>query len=149
MRVYFVYSMTHVSDDKGSSSATLMFSFYVCVTQCYRAHYALSAATLLRHTRSYRHWGCVTAKVLSNMKKELGEAEELDGFDEIPPEDQERLRKAWEAGHVAEEDVPETADKSKMIPGYVDPDAPEKPKKGGRKKVSYYDYRRGCPLSCM
>ena len=71
------------------------------------------------------------------MKAELGEPENLDGFDEIPEEDQERVRKAWEAGHVAEEDIPDTADKSKLLPGYVDPDAPEKPKKGGRKKVGH------------
>lgn len=69
------------------------------------------------------------------MKKELGDPENLDGFEDLPEEDQERVRKAWDAGHVAEEDISEAADKSKVVPGLVDPDAPEKPKRG-RKKVS-------------
>lgn len=67
------------------------------------------------------------------MKKELGDPENLDGFEELPEEEQERLRKAWDAGHVAEEDVPPTADKTKVIPGYVYADESERPKKVGHR----------------
>ncbi|KAI0027552.1 hypothetical protein K488DRAFT_61207, partial [Vararia minispora EC-137] len=66
---------------------------------------------------AYRHWGCVTPKILQNMKASLGEVENLDGFENMKPEDQERIRKAWEEGHVAEDDIPETADKTKLIGG--------------------------------
>ncbi|KAJ3535013.1 hypothetical protein NM688_g7039 [Phlebia brevispora] len=62
-------------------------------------------------TFAWRHWGCVTAKVISNMKKSFEDADELDGFDELRDEDKEKIRTAWEVGHVADEDIPESARK--------------------------------------
>ncbi|KAH8917644.1 zf-PARP-domain-containing protein [Atractiella rhizophila] len=55
----------------------------------------------------WRHWGCVSDKVLANMKTKLldGESDDkpvddlLDGFDELKDEDKEKIRKAWEVGH--------------------------------------------------
>ncbi|KAH9968234.1 hypothetical protein BC827DRAFT_1171214 [Russula dissimulans] len=75
---------------------------------------------------SWRHWGCTTTTIINNMKNSFSKADELDGFDDLQPEDQEKIRKAWDDGHVADEDVPETARK----PDAVD-DANEeaKPKK--------------------
>ncbi|EKM56501.1 uncharacterized protein PHACADRAFT_253668 [Phanerochaete carnosa HHB-10118-sp] len=58
---------------------------------------------------AWRHWGCVTSKVIENMKGQFENADELDGFDDLKEEDQERIRKAWEEGHVADEDIPESA----------------------------------------
>ncbi|KAI0826411.1 zf-PARP-domain-containing protein [Irpex lacteus] len=58
---------------------------------------------------SWRHWGCVTSKIISNMKKSFDEADKLDGFGELREEDQDKIRKAWDAGHVADADIPETA----------------------------------------
>lgn len=46
------------------------------------------------------------------MKAQFENADELDGFEDLKDEDQERIRKAWEDGHVADEDIPETARKS-------------------------------------
>jgi hypothetical protein len=46
------------------------------------------------------------------MKSSFSSADELDGFDELQPADQEKVRKAWEDGHVADEDIPETARKA-------------------------------------
>ncbi|KAI0360416.1 zf-PARP-domain-containing protein [Trametes cingulata] len=81
---------------------------------------------------SWRHWGCVTPKIITNMKNAFNEADELDGFDDLKEEDQERVKKAWEEGHVAPEDVPETARKAE---GEEDEDEEdEKPKKKGGKK---------------
>ena len=65
------------------------------------------------------------------MKNSFNEADELDGYDELNDDDQERIRKAWEDGHVADEDVPETAKKGD---GEEDEDEEEKPKKRGGKK---------------
>lgn len=45
------------------------------------------------------------------MKKSFSSADELDGFDELQPADQEKVRQAWDDGHVADEDIPETARK--------------------------------------
>lgn len=45
------------------------------------------------------------------MKRSFSSADELDGFDELQPADQQKIRKAWEDGHVADEDIPETARK--------------------------------------
>lgn len=61
---------------------------------------------------AWRHWGCVTEKILTNAKNSFEEADELDGFEELNEDDQEKIRKAWEEGHVAEEDVPESAKKA-------------------------------------
>ncbi|CAE7154174.1 unnamed protein product, partial [Rhizoctonia solani] len=59
----------------------------------------------------WRHWGCTTARILSNFKNQFDDADGLDGFEELNHEDQERVRKAWAEGHVADEDIPATARK--------------------------------------
>lgn len=51
--------------------------------------------------------------MIENMKKSLGEAEELDGFDDLKKADQDKLVKAWEDGTVADEDIPDSARKDK------------------------------------
>jgi hypothetical protein len=53
----------------------------------------------------------VTAKVLTNVKKIHDEASDLDGFEDLNEADQARITKAWEDGHVADEDIPESARK--------------------------------------
>ncbi|KAF8316801.1 zf-PARP-domain-containing protein [Clavulina sp. PMI_390] len=60
---------------------------------------------------AWRHWGCVTDKVLSNVKEMISEAADLDGYDDIGEENQAKIDKAWEEGHVADEDIPPTARK--------------------------------------
>ncbi|KAI6006690.1 hypothetical protein F5J12DRAFT_832361 [Pisolithus orientalis] len=75
---------------------------------------------------SWRHWGCTTSKLISNMKERLdGDVEELDGFDELRDEDKDRLRRAFEEGKVADADVPPSAGK----PAAGDTTEGEKPKK--------------------
>ncbi|KAI0634798.1 poly polymerase and DNA-ligase Zn-finger region-domain-containing protein [Trametes polyzona] len=90
---------------------------------------------------SWRHWGCVTSKIISNMKNAFDEADELDGFEDLKEEDQERVKKAWEEGHVAPEDVPETARKADGEEG--EDDEEEKPKKGRGKKKDEDDGGKG------
>ena len=72
------------------------------------------------------------------MKKKASEASDLDGFGDIRSEDQDKVVKAYEDGHVAEEDIPESVKKQ-------DGDEDEKPKKksGGKKttKVTCYLFR--------
>ncbi|KAJ8081196.1 hypothetical protein AAF712_008836 [Marasmius tenuissimus] len=58
---------------------------------------------------AWRHWGCVTREQLENVKAQFEEASELDGFEDLKEEDQERVKKAYEDGHVADEDIPDTA----------------------------------------
>ena len=65
----------------------------------------------MMHDRAWRHWGCTTPTIIINMKKSFSSADELDGFDELQPADQEKVRQAWDDGHVADEDIPETARK--------------------------------------
>ena len=56
------------------------------------------------------------------MKKSFEGADELDGYEDLKPEDKEKVNKAFEEGHVADEDIPESAKKP-------DGDEEEKPKK--------------------
>lgn len=57
------------------------------------------------------------------MKKSFGEGSELDGYDDLKPEDQAKIVKAWQDGHIADEDIPDSARKP------VGEDGEEKPKK--------------------
>lgn len=57
------------------------------------------------------------------MKAKFSNAEDLDGFEDLKEEDQERVRRAWEEGRVADEDIPETARKP------ADAEDDEKPKR--------------------
>ena len=75
------------------------------------------------------------------MKNSFDEAEELDGFDDLNDEDQERIKKAWEEGRVAAEDVPETARKPEGEEG--EDEEEEKPKKRGGKKKDEEDDGKG------
>ncbi|KAB8078940.1 hypothetical protein BDV29DRAFT_165567 [Aspergillus leporis] len=57
----------------------------------------------------WRHWGCVTPKIISNLIEMVGEDEDkdyeqLDGFEDLSEENQEKIKKALEQGHVDDED---------------------------------------------
>jgi len=59
--------------------------------------------------RTYRHYGCITPKVWTNIKKGYGAPEEIEGFNELNDADKEKFRKAWEDGKVDPADVPPSA----------------------------------------
>lgn len=88
--------------------------------------YPLSFCSLVAGNTSfqYRHWGCVTAKQFENMvslplsrilsfltililcsflsrqqKKDFTDAADLDGFEDLTEEDQQRVKTAFENGH--------------------------------------------------
>lgn len=65
------------------------------------------------------------------MKNVHDEADDVDGFEDLHDDDQDRIRKAWEEGHVANEDIPESA--RKQTGEDSDDDDEEKPKKRGTK----------------
>ena len=62
----------------------------------------------------------------------FSEPSELDGYEELKPEDQAKIQKALEEGHVAEEDVPESAKKGEA--GDEEEEEEDKPKKKAAKK---------------
>ncbi|KAH9943531.1 zf-PARP-domain-containing protein [Amylocystis lapponica] len=82
---------------------------------------------------SWRHWGCVTETLIKNMKKSFEDPDDLDGFDELSGDDQEKIRKAWEEGHVADEDIPESARKSGNEDEEEEDEDKPKAKKAGAK----------------
>lgn len=45
------------------------------------------------------------------MKEAFSSADELDGFEDMNKTDQLKITKAFEVGHVAQEDIPESAKK--------------------------------------
>ena len=67
------------------------------------------------------------------MRKQFESAADLDGYDDLKPEDQEKVNKAWEEGHVAEEDIPETAKKPE---GDEEEEKPKKTKKKAKVSVT-------------
>lgn len=62
------------------------------------------------------------------MKKTFEDATELDGYEDLRPDDQAKIVKAWQDGHVADEDIPLTARK----PVDEEGEEKEKPKKAKR-----------------
>ncbi|RUS15874.1 poly polymerase and DNA-ligase Zn-finger region-domain-containing protein [Endogone sp. FLAS-F59071] len=53
-------------------------------------------------TFKWRHWGCVTEKVLQNLQEKYESIGDLPGFNDLNEQDQERVRKASAEGHVSE-----------------------------------------------
>ena len=71
------------------------------------------------------------------MKKSFGEGSELDGYEDLQPEDQDKVVKAWQDGHVADEDIPDSARKPA---GEEGAEKPKKAKKApAKKKVTESD----------
>jgi hypothetical protein len=87
----------------------------------------------ITYDSAWRHWGCTTETIITNMKKSFSEADELDGFDELQPADQDKIRKTWELGHVPDEDIPETARKAQGDDG-ADEEVKPKKKRAPAKK---------------
>lgn len=80
---------------------------------------------------AWRHWGCVTPKILSSVQNQFSAASELDGFEDLNDDDKARVTQAYEDGHVADEDIPDSARK---------PEGEEKPKrKASGKKAAKKD----------
>ncbi|KAK4493841.1 hypothetical protein PRZ48_015026 [Zasmidium cellare] len=53
----------------------------------------------------WRHWGCVTPSVLHNWNETTqGDFDLVDGFDELPDDAKEKVKRAFEQGHVDDED---------------------------------------------
>ncbi|KAI9844005.1 MAG: hypothetical protein M1837_005940 [Sclerophora amabilis] len=54
---------------------------------------------------AYKHWGCVTPAQIKNIKDSIEEdLDLLDGYDEVPNDLQERIRRALDQGHVDDAD---------------------------------------------
>jgi hypothetical protein len=87
----------------------------------------------ITYDSAWRHWGCTTATIIINMKKAFSEADELDGFDDLQPADQEKIRKAWEDGLVADEDIPESARKAEGDDGATEEAKPKKKRAPAKK----------------
>lgn len=82
----------------------------------------------------WRHWGCCTEAMFGNLSTELdGNIEELDGFEDMKPEDQAKIKTAFEVGHVDPADIPASAIASEKE---GDENDEEKPKPKKRKKAA-------------
>lgn len=51
------------------------------------------------------HRGCVTEKVLQNLKETYESINDLPGFNDLNSQDQERVQKAWTEGHMSETEM--------------------------------------------
>ncbi|TKA70598.1 hypothetical protein B0A55_06706 [Friedmanniomyces simplex] len=53
----------------------------------------------------WRHWGCVTPEVICNWKVSSGgDMDLVDGYDTLPPDVQGKVQRAFEQGHVDDDD---------------------------------------------
>ncbi|EMC92692.1 hypothetical protein BAUCODRAFT_37597 [Baudoinia panamericana UAMH 10762] len=53
----------------------------------------------------WRHWGCVTPEVIHNWKDTSdGDMDRVDGFEELPDDVKDKVRRAFEQGHVDDDD---------------------------------------------
>ncbi|KIJ65666.1 hypothetical protein HYDPIDRAFT_88670 [Hydnomerulius pinastri MD-312] len=84
---------------------------------------------------AWRHWGCTTPKILSNMKAQFSSADDLDGFEDLNDEDKDRVRHAFDEGKVADEDIPETARKADGDDEEEDEEKPKKKRAPSKKKA--------------
>lgn len=71
--------------------------------------------------------------MIKNVKEIHPEASDLDGYDDIGEENQAKIIKAWQDGHVAEEDIPESARKKPADGEEAEGEGSEK-KKPARKR---------------
>ncbi|KAK3110404.1 hypothetical protein LTR53_015337 [Teratosphaeriaceae sp. CCFEE 6253] len=62
--------------------------------------------TIQEHqSMKWRHWGCVTPEVIHNWKEASGDDMDMvDGYDELPTDVQAKVERAFEQGHVDDED---------------------------------------------
>lgn len=69
-----------------------------------------------RQSWKWRHWGCVTPAQIANMSSNIGDnLDNLDGYDELPDDLQEKVRRAFDQGHVDDEEW--SGDVEKNRPG--------------------------------
>ncbi|KAG1041717.1 hypothetical protein G6F43_012051 [Rhizopus delemar] len=61
------------------------------------------------HGITWRHWACCTPQVIRNMHTALSGPEELNGWDELREDDQERIRRTWEEGKIPDNEKPDPA----------------------------------------
>ncbi|KAF9893126.1 hypothetical protein FE257_012537 [Aspergillus nanangensis] len=112
----------------------------------------------------WRHWGCVTPKLIVNLNEAVEELspddkdpEALDGFEDLQPEFQQKIVRALKQGHVDDEDWKGDVEmnrpgktgfrvrvsKKKAAAAAAEDDSeaksPEKPKKRGRAKAKDED----------
>ncbi|EKM75837.1 hypothetical protein AGABI1DRAFT_116161 [Agaricus bisporus var. burnettii JB137-S8] len=59
----------------------------------------------------WRHWGCVTPKILDDVKKSIGAVTEIHGYEDLNDEDKAKVSTALDEGHVADADIPDSARK--------------------------------------
>lgn len=70
------------------------------------------------------------------MKAKFSGPDDLDGFEDLREEDQERVRSAWVDGRVADEDIPPTARKpADAANGEDDEEKPKKKRAPAKKKA--------------
>ena len=81
----------------------------------------------------------MTPQILSNIQSSAQNPTDLDGYEDLKPEDKEKVNKAWEEGKVAEADIPESAKKLQGDDEKADDDTTTKGKKASAQKAAAPD----------
>ncbi|KAF1806820.1 hypothetical protein FB192DRAFT_1013148 [Mucor lusitanicus] len=83
---------------------------------------------------TWRHWLCTTPKVLANMREAMSEPEEIQGFDAIREEDQDRIRQAWADGELPEDEKKDEGEEEGAQGDHEEKEEEEKPESSPKSK---------------
>ncbi|KAE8258226.1 hypothetical protein A4X13_0g1820 [Tilletia indica] len=53
----------------------------------------------------WRHFGCITDTICTNLQKQIEDPTDLDGYEDLREEDQERIKYIFKNGHVPQDEV--------------------------------------------
>ena len=81
---------------------------------------------------AWRHWGCVTPRILQKWQTVFNETSDIDGYDELTEADKRKVDKAVEEGKVDDADIPDSARKPE---GDGEGEEEDEKKKAPAKKV--------------
>ncbi|KAL8862103.1 MAG: hypothetical protein Q9178_001558 [Gyalolechia marmorata] len=95
---------------------------------------------------AWRHWGCVTPMQLAGLQDKLeGDVDMLDGYEDLPDDCQEKVKRAIENGHVDDDDWKGDIEQNRPgMRGFRSP-AAKKKKKAEEQELSEAQEGNGSP----
>ncbi|KAI8059033.1 uncharacterized protein B0P05DRAFT_273729 [Gilbertella persicaria] len=95
-------------EDRSIAVSLVLFNSQVLIrTHQKKGELRLGVEVSNIHGVSWRHWVCITDRVVENMKAAHEDVNELQGYSNLREEDQERIQRAWKLGKIPDLEKPE------------------------------------------